>query len=373
MQNLSYQQQLIKLKYYGIIYPIIFFFFFCFNSCTNPNQDLIKISDKDSIVLDIFNNGELFYSIAKNNNRDSSIIIFDSENKKIYFYDFYKKKFDSLKIPNKIISFAKRVTLENENLYILNEDNQTIIHYNLKDERIQNYNLSKNQNSNFYNIFTPFSFENNTTILYQIPDYNFQNKNERKKYFQSKLVSKISILNGNIYDEKQEILFPLKYQDNFYYDYYPIADYDKKTETWIYTFKHTDSIFIKNKELTILPIPLEYSVQSPIFQDSLLSNYNYANMYETIQPLNYKLLINENKILIFQKDKNTFLNEKEEINIFEETPKTIIVCDRLQQKIIKAYRIPDKYESRKSFIFDSYLITPNNNYSQKLILYVSSL
>lgn len=378
MRNLLFQRRLNNLNTpvnfvcRCILYSLYLFLLIVCASCNLEGYKIQKLVEVDSLVLDLNNNGHLQYSVIKENNKDSAILIFDGENKKAYTINFTNKRLSNLELPVTIGSSARTMTIVNNKLYVLCNDDKTIIVYDLGLNILNKYKLGGNQNESYYNLFIPLKFNNDAqSILHKIPNCNIQNTEERNKYFQSKLLAKISIQNKAIHEEHLDITFPTKFINSFFYDLYPIVDYNNNLDTFIFTFKHCDSIFIKSKNLISVHIPILQTSQAPAFPDSLISSYSYANEYETTYPMNYRLLFNNNNILLFTKKKVTLLNEIDELNTFESSPKQILNYNLKLNKFTNIYSIPQNYESRSSFIFNNYLVTPNLDNSKNLILYVA--
>ena len=376
MLNLLFQL-LIKIdkpvrnNYRLILFPTIISLFFV-SSC---NEKKIKHSELllvDSIVLDLYNTGNYQLNVIKGESEDSLLILFEKENKKIYKLNLLSNKLDTLDVAKNFLNKVSEVSIDKNILYGLGIDHNSVLKYNFNDKKIDIFSFPETiPNKYYYSIFIPFKFLNERTILQKIPSYNMLNSEERVQYYKSKLLSKISINNGKISEDEANVVFPKKYEKADYFDCYPIADFNPKSEIIINTFTHLDSIFINGNEIFTIKIPSEFTAQSPPVPDSLLGSYVFSKEYQILNPSNLKLLVNNEKILLFQKQKISLLNNQDERNEFDDAEKNLLVFDLENKKFINSYSIPKKYEVRGSIFFNSSLVIPNQDQSKNLILYVT--
>lgn len=362
------------LKYYknftnccrSILAAVCFSQLFLVYSCNNFDGKQEQVSD-----IQVHNSGEatieaeniffLFLAKVKASDKvsDSLLLVWDREARTIYHFDTSLKLVKHFKVPSKIEDIG---TFDHfNNSYYLLTEKEMIQYDDELSRKVRSFAFDFSEADGFHTIMNDLRIQNDSSFyVLKFPKNSSMNsKGSRERYFNTKLVNKVHFKpDSSLVYSSLDIPFPERYKKQIYNDHYPIYAPFHEADL-VYTFGHWDSIaFLKQEQVHHYAIPKRFSVQSEPFLIGDMNSVTRSKEYSNTNNANMKLLVWNNKILLFQQiGAETYVDENSgKINDYLSLNKRMIVFDMGSKKFDKeAYTLPRNSNPVRSIIFNGKL------------------
>ena len=331
---------------------------------TSLKSELVEIPI-DSIVIESSSANTSYGIIKDKSGKDSLVIICKKTEGNIFVWDGNKLT----KIFNEIPAIKKfdNVFGDSKNIYALSKDEQSIKKFNYEMKLLSTHIFPEKTKFSYYSLYNSFQLIDSSFCVLRIPKLNISDSVDRIKYFSSKLLIDAKLDNNKINITVSDLAFPSKYKKHFYYDFYPISENSGKAI--FYTYSHCDSIFLLGSDLPLIITPSKYSVCSSPFPSDKVSDYAFMNEYEITNATNMKLIKHNEKLILLQKLRGEFTNDNNELTLFDEQPKRILVFNLENRQLEYSKILPEKCDAAFSFQFKAHIVIPKID-EKKTILYL---
>ncbi len=322
---------------------------------------LVSRIDSFSIPLKIGKDNTYIFSQDSN-----AYYVYSEETDSIYAYDLSERKIiDALGIKNLKIDSKFNYFIHGNKFYVLKKYARAINEY-LSPSLTHEIDFTFKDSSSPEVSYMPknLSFHISTdssNILYRVPNYNITNKEERMKYFSSKMLVKVQLEGQNANVVAEFGTFPDAYRSALYNEYYPQAflmggnsvGYMFSDSPYLYIFdKNTcKKTFLNGLNAnTFIPVNSDSSaVRSYTTNYSLMSERYVAALYDKHKKYLY----------IFQTHAVHKAND-EYLALWEDKPLSLYVVDSTYNVIAKK-----DFERIGNYFFSSFFCYNGNLYLGK--------
>ncbi len=274
--------------------------------------------------------------------RDSNAYyVYSEETDSIYAYDLSERKIiDAIGIKNSKLGSKFNYFFHGNKFYVLKKYARAINEYlsqSLMHERDFHFNDSSSPQVSYLPIDLSFQISTDSSIiLYRVPKYNITNKEERIKYFSSKMLVKVQLEGQNANVVAEFGTFPDAYRSALYNEYYPKAVLMGGKSVG-YMFSDSPYLYIFDKNIckktflngldanTFIPVNSDSSaLRSYITNYSLMSERYVSALYDKQKKYLY----------VFQTRQAHKVNDKY-LTLWEDKPLSLYVVDSTYNVIAK--------------------------------------
>lgn len=358
------------------------FFAACKNIGNSSKSNFKKqIQINDSLVIDAHNVFKIYTTIIKkaNVNEDSLLLLLDKSSSILYKIDTGNKIINSVHIPQSITADLIGFAFKKGKYYLLSEKGLKVFSSNL-ESKAKEYAFDLTDAIGFHTVAAEFKImDDESFLIYKLPKCNMSNSIGRHEYFNSKIVCKAKIKEGNPYlitKDLIDIKFPLLYSKEIYKDLYPT--FNSCDQRIVYTFQYWDSIvLIQNNLKERYAIPKQFSVSAKPMPEEYFNSKTKSEEYFSTHNSNIKLLNFEDKILVFQLIGADRYEQEETgtLNDYLSLNKKMILFDLAKRHFDgQEYELPPNCNPVKSCIFNNqlYLFSANDE-RRSTKIYITNL